>query len=352
MPQYVTGKIVENTLFSFPWRMILSGSSESGKTYFANMILRRQDLFKEQVKSVLYCYPCYMDIAPVSWHEDLNIPVSYKVGLPNKRELINLPSHSCVVLDDLYDEAIKNEDIDHLFRVISGKKKISVMLMTQNNFTQGRYGRDIRNSCNFSVLFRNCCDANINKRVAAMSGLRQAYDAAASNQSDVMYPYIFIDQSQKGQVSGYRLYSNIFDRFQVVWSVAGMKGYVIGEADFLATFSPSEKSGEFTAIKHDNTEFIEKKCSSFQPVEPEEIAFSTDTSSTDDDCPEEPTNKTDEKELTIQPETNDTALENRCHAEESAGYIEPDTNCGTGRKETKRRRLRNRHRKRFRTSVY
>ena len=360
MPQVVTGKIIKNTLFSFPWRMVLSGSSGSGKTYFANMLLARQDLFQEHVKSVLYCYPCYMDVAPVKWHKTLRIPVSYNIGLPSKKELLNLPPNTCVVLDDLYSESIKNEDIDHLFRVISGKKKICVMVMTQNNFTQGRYGRDIRNSCNFCVLFRNCCDTNINKRVTSMSGLQKAYNAATKDQAGIMYPYIFIDQSQRGQVSGYKLYSDIFGRFQTVWSDTGMKGYVIGEIDFLSTFSTTEKSEEFAAIKNDNAEYKARKLATFQPAEPEELTFTTDSSSSEDECTPKKTISHDDEQESLdkqkvcadEHETEQGYPNSEQDCEQPATCSTGDAYCGTGRKANTRRRIRSRHRKRFRASVY
>ena len=65
-----------------------------------------------------------------------------------------------------------------------------------------------------------------------MSGLKLAYNAAWSHQRGQEYPYILIDQSQRGQLTPYRLYTNIFGRYPEVWSVKGMKGYIIGAQDF------------------------------------------------------------------------------------------------------------------------
>ena len=120
--------------------------------------------------------------------------------------------------------------------------------MTQNNFTKGKYGREIRNSCNFSVLFRNCCDASINENVARMAGLSKAYAAAATHNLNVMYPYVFLDQSQQGQVSNYRLYTDIFAKYKVAWSLQGMKGYVIGASDFETFYSVFSNGKSFDAI--------------------------------------------------------------------------------------------------------
>ena len=205
MTRALKGTILKDNRFCFPFRMILAGSSESGKTRFAEELLKRNDIYVENPSSVVYFYPCYLNEPPVDWHNSLNIPVSYHIGLPSKKNLIKLPSKACVVLDDSYNEAIKSSTIDHLLRVISGKKKICVIIMTKNNFSKGKYGREIRNSCNFSVLFRNCCDQSINENVARMAGLSKAFQRASMESESVMYPYYFLDQSQQGQLSPFCL---------------------------------------------------------------------------------------------------------------------------------------------------
>ena len=42
---------------------------------------------------------------------------------------MKLQKNSCVVLDDSFDKALKSSAIDHLFRVISGKKNICVIII-------------------------------------------------------------------------------------------------------------------------------------------------------------------------------------------------------------------------------
>ena len=50
-----------------------------------------------------------------------------------------MPEKRCVVKDDSFDSAVQSPVIDHLFRVISVKGKLAVMIMTQNNFSKGKY---------------------------------------------------------------------------------------------------------------------------------------------------------------------------------------------------------------------
>ena len=247
MTRALKGHILQDSRFTFPFRMILAGSSESGKTYFAGRLLEKPNLFEDKISAVFYYYPCYLSEAPVTWHKTLDIPVSYHIGLPSMKELANLPKQSCVVIDDSFDEAIKSPAIDHLFRVISGKKKICVMIMTQNNFTKGKYGREIRNSCNYSVLFRNCCDVSINANIARMVGLKHAFCSASLEVEGSKYPYFFLDQSQKGQLTQFRLYTDIFSKNMVTWSLDGMKAYVVGAQDFELFFKVISEGRKFTA---------------------------------------------------------------------------------------------------------
>ena len=269
------GELISETKFAFPFRMILAGSSGSGKTFFAGKLLADKTLFEENISAIVYYYPCYLDKAPVDWHKQLDIPVSYVVGLPTKEDLMKLPRRSVVVIDDSYDSAINKSDIDHLFRVISGKRKISVIIMAQNNFTKGKYGRDIRTSCNFAVLFRNCCDTYINENIARMAGLEKAYKAASLAIQNVKYPYIFIDQSQQGQVSNYRLYTDIFRRDKEVWSVDGMKGYVVAAQDFEQIFNTICDNYNYTAVEHENQKSKEKPENYWQSDSESEMDINT-----------------------------------------------------------------------------
>ena len=241
----------ESEKFILPFRTILSGSSGAGKTYFAEKLLQN-NCFERELEYIYYFHPCYLDEAPVNWHETMNIPVSYQTGLPTLELLTSMPSNSVVVLDDLMDKCCSSETIDHLFRVISGKRKLSVMIMTQNYFAQGKYGRNIRNSCNYTVLLRNCCDATINRRAVRAMGLTKPFDIAESSCQNEEYPYIFIDQSQKGQVSGFQIYTDIFGRFQKCYSNSGMPSYIIPEKDFLNTFSIIQEKNRICLAQQKN----------------------------------------------------------------------------------------------------
>ena len=55
----VNGDIIPKTKFAYPYRILLSGASGSGKTYLAGKILDRTDLFERRAKRVIFFYQCF-----------------------------------------------------------------------------------------------------------------------------------------------------------------------------------------------------------------------------------------------------------------------------------------------------
>ena len=135
------------------------------------------------------------------------------------------------------------------------------MIMTQNYFAPGKYGRNIRNSCNYSVLLRNCCDATINQRAIRAMGLNKPFTLAEQSCAEMEYPYIFVDQTQKGQVSGYQIYTDIFDSYKKCYSNTGMPSYIIPEKDFLAVFRILQSKNRIVLAqeKNENTLYEESR---------------------------------------------------------------------------------------------
>jgi hypothetical protein len=259
MPLTTNGVKIENDKLSLPFRIILSGSSGAGKTHFASQLLKNASLFEGNIEFIYYFHPCYLEEAPVDWHKTMAVPVSYQTGLPSLEQLTSMPKNSVIVLDDLMKKCNESDVIDQLFRVLSGKRHLSVMLMTQNYFGQGPFARNIRNSCNYSVLMRNCCDATINRRAVKAMGLTKAFNKAEEECKEKEYPYIFIDQSTKGQVTGYQVYTNIFDYYRKCFSNAGMPSYIIPEKDFLSVFTILQTKNRIVLAQEKNETKIQEK---------------------------------------------------------------------------------------------
>jgi len=236
MPLTINYHTLKETEFDYPFRIFVSGSSQSGKTYFARELLAHSKIFGKQIETIKYYHPDYLSTRPIDWHDTLKVPINYQSGLPTLEDICKLEKHTCLVIDDLYEECINSRAIDYLFRVLSGKNTISVMIMSQRYFAQGRFGMNIRNNCNFTALLRNA-DARVNSKIACLMNLKTAIGKAVEDTyANNYYPYIFVDLSPRGQVSGYQVYTNIFDPYQIVYSTSGMKAYIIAEKDFIQYF--------------------------------------------------------------------------------------------------------------------
>ena len=248
------------------FRVFISGSSSSGKTHFACNLLAEKFFFCSRV---YYFHPDICETFPIDWEEKLDIPVIIKTNLPSQKDILSYPEHSCLVLDDLYTQASVSKDIDYLFRVLSSKKKLHVIIMTQRYFAEKGNSLNIRNSSNFHVLMTNG-DARINLRVGHTMLLKKEIEIAEKANSMKLYPYIFIDRTNQGRVSGIQVYTEIFGPYKrAVFN--SMICVILSEQDFSTQFeildnTSAKKHGDSDKKKglHESSEVDREKTESQQ----------------------------------------------------------------------------------------
>ena len=234
-----------NCEFAPIWRVFISGSSSAGKTHFARQLLETK-LF--EYERVYYYHPDIDETNPTNWENYLKVPVIYQVGLPSSQDLLELPPKTCVVLDDLYREASSSKNIDYLFRVLSGKLKLHVIIMTQRYFAGGPFALNIRNSSNYHVLMNNA-DCRINDRAANRLGLKNEYQIASKHNQAKLYPYVFLDQTNKARVTRLQVYIDILSKHKKVVRDS-MIYFLISERDF---------NSNCEIIDHDTAKYVDKE---------------------------------------------------------------------------------------------
>ena len=228
---------IENFQFAEIFRIFISGSSATGKTYFAKELLK-QSIFK--FSRIYYFHPDFHEHSPVDWHNEFERPVLYQAGIPSLRELLEIPEYSCLVFDDLFSQCCDSKDVDYLFRVLSSKRKLNVVIMTQRYFAEGKCGLSIRNSSNYHVLMRNA-DARTNLNVANSMQLKPEITKAIDENKSKLFPYIFIDRTNQARVNGLQIFTDILSsRYQVI--IGRMRYYLISEADFSSNFTVKGKN--------------------------------------------------------------------------------------------------------------
>ena len=109
------------------WRVFISGCSSAGKTFFAKKLID-SNLF--EFSRIYYFHPDFHENQPVDWE---NEKIIFTAGVPTLDEILNIPENSCIILDDLFAECKNSKVIDYLFRVLSGKRKLHVLIMTQRS---------------------------------------------------------------------------------------------------------------------------------------------------------------------------------------------------------------------------
>ena len=190
--------------FAEIFRVFISGSSSAGKTFFARRLLELK-LF--DFNRVYYFHPDFHETSPIDWPFD----ILYHPGLPTLEDLLEIPEKSCLIFDDLYHECVNSNEIDYLYRVLSSKRKLHCIVMTQRYFAQGKHAVSIRNSSNYHVLMRNA-DERINLRAADAMNLKQEVVKATEFNENEMYPYMFIDRSNQARVTGIKIYIDLFSK--------------------------------------------------------------------------------------------------------------------------------------------
>lgn len=232
---------IENS-FADVWRVFISGSSSAGKTYFARELLKA-NLFKYE--RIYYYHPDIQEDFPVDWGDHLDKPVLYQPNLPTLDELLQIPHYSVIILDDLFAEASQSKDISYLFRVLSSKRKLHVIIMTQRYFAEGLNSLNIRNSSNYHVLMRNA-DARTNLRVGLTMNLKKDFMIANDMNKKLLYPYIFVDRTNQASVNELQVYTDILSNYKKA-VYKSMPSYIISEADFKSKFNVIDP---FTAVKN------------------------------------------------------------------------------------------------------
>lgn len=202
-----------------PFRMIISGSSGTGKTTFVEKLIT-SDRIDRKFAKIYYVYPFELGDPPVSWHGKTESNVEYLTELPDARFFDTAEKYSLVVLDDLWTETCKNPDLVKAFKIFSRKKNISMIAITQSYFSGGDTGREIRNNwyvqkqiiltdfSNLVTIFNNHGDRNLNRRILERLGYKEYYDKLKQD-FIVGYHYVLLNLSASVPISQ-RVATNLF----------------------------------------------------------------------------------------------------------------------------------------------
>ena len=188
---------VEPFQFKHPFTCQMAGPSQSGKsTLMAAILQNNQSLITPAPTKILYCYSRRSDRFE-QLKETVYPTMSLCEGLPDIN-VLNVEDNNLIILDDLMSQAEKSKNIEQLFTTDSHHANISVFLISQNMFSQGKFSRTISLNTHYMALFNNPRDRS---QIGSMGRqmyptnphfLPEVYEKVTKN----AYGYLFVDLTQ------------------------------------------------------------------------------------------------------------------------------------------------------------
>jgi hypothetical protein len=146
--------------------IVISGATRSGKTFFTHKILcSLSSVFHPpHPQAILFCYAIYQPLYDQIQSDVKNLTLHK--GLPSEEVIEEwtcengIHTHKLIVLDDLSHLVINNQNIELLLTQGSHHKNISVIIITQNLFANGKFSRSQSLNTQYFIVFRNIRDGN------------------------------------------------------------------------------------------------------------------------------------------------------------------------------------------------
>ena len=190
-------KVVQQSVLKLhtPFTMALYGSTGSGKTFFMRRLLS-SDQCDKPPKRIVYCYTEWQPVFDEMEREG----VEFYEGLPTRDEVNNWSAereHMIIVLDDMIHLITDNIDVQYYFTATSHHRNISIIIISQNIFAQGKAARTISLNLHYMVLFRNTRDTSQVMTLARqiMPSRTRYFMDAYNKATDRPYGYILVDLS-------------------------------------------------------------------------------------------------------------------------------------------------------------
>lgn len=141
--------------FIFPFSCLVVGPSGCGKTYFVKNVLENCNRVMDVVPdNIVWIYTSFQPM--YSELQKVNKKINFVQGLPDSFEdesLFPPDQNHLIILDDVIFQASNHPEVVKIFTQYRHHRNMSVMMLTQNVFHQGKYSRTISLNCNYLILF-------------------------------------------------------------------------------------------------------------------------------------------------------------------------------------------------------
>ncbi len=137
-----------------PFSMTVAGIGQSGKTEFVKrLILNSKEIIIPSPDQIVISYTenqeAYTDIC----NQQTNVKLIK--GLDFELDDFDSQKNSLLILDDQMCSIVQSEKIQELLTRGVHHRSISVIMLTQNLFPQGKHGKTIRLNCHYIVVMKS-----------------------------------------------------------------------------------------------------------------------------------------------------------------------------------------------------
>ena len=172
--------------FFSPTTIIIFGPSGSGKTTFVfRLIENKAKMFKIEPEKIYYFYTVWQPL----FETILNKNIIFLQGVPDSSN----DKHNLIILDDMQIKAMNDPYIANLFSRESHHRNLTVILLLQNLFHQGKYGRDVSLNSHYFILFKNIRDTNQIKVLGNQLGIKNRLENAHKDVIQESHSYLLLD---------------------------------------------------------------------------------------------------------------------------------------------------------------
>ena len=178
-----------------PYTCLIAGPTSCGKTQFVKKIIEEgEHVVNGSAEKIIWLYgeyqPAYMELSSKFPH------ILFIEGIPeNLNEYIDPKFRNLIVIDDLMSETGNDKKVTNLFTKGSHHRNLSVILLLQNLFYNGKESRTISLNAHYIVLFKNPRDNTIVTSLAKQMypGKIKFLQEAFRDATKLPYHYLFLD---------------------------------------------------------------------------------------------------------------------------------------------------------------
>lgn len=198
-----------------PFACLISGSSLSGKTTFVKRLLQHRDkLIDNEFDYLLWCYGQKTHFVEKLRNQCFGLQTVVHAGIPDSFDTYIQPGkRGLIVLDDLMQKASNSEQVATLFCNKVQHENVSVILLMQNLFYQGKERMTLLRCSHYLVIFKSPLDATIPYHLAGriLPSKRKDFLDLFEYATRDSYGYLFIDGHQTTPPAA-RFRTKIFDK--------------------------------------------------------------------------------------------------------------------------------------------